>query len=58
MVPSWTVPIPQAMQQHRGSQSRKPDTPQREQTGLVPADAPVTGDGSDALAPSEGRTLT
>jgi hypothetical protein len=24
MEPSWTSPIPQAMQQHRGSQAQKP----------------------------------
>lgn len=24
MEPSWTSPIPQAMQQHRGSQTQKP----------------------------------
>ena len=25
MEPSWTSPIPQAMQQHRGSQEHKPE---------------------------------
>ncbi len=27
MQPSWSIPIPQAMQQHGGSQSRKPAPP-------------------------------
>jgi hypothetical protein len=30
MEPSWTFPIPQAMQQHRGSQRRKSEPPKRE----------------------------
>jgi hypothetical protein len=30
MEPSWTFPIPQAMQQHRGSQGRKSEPPKRE----------------------------
>jgi hypothetical protein len=30
MEPSWTFPIPLAMQQHRGSQGHKSEPPQRE----------------------------
>jgi len=32
MQPSWSIPIPQAMQQHGGSQSRKPAPPDPKQT--------------------------
>ena len=43
MEPSWTFPIPQAMQQHLGSQTRKPAPAQSNEATLVPADsvAPV-----------------
>ena len=30
MEPSWTFPIPQAMQQHRGSQGHKSEPPKRQ----------------------------
>ena len=30
MEPSWTFPIPQAMQQHRGSQGPKSEPPKRQ----------------------------
>jgi hypothetical protein len=30
MEPSWTFPIPQAMQQHRGSQGHKSEPPKRD----------------------------
>lgn len=39
MEPSWTFPIPQAMQQHRGSQTRKPASVQSNEAPLVPADS-------------------
>ena len=49
MEPSWSFPIPQAMQQHRGSQTRKP-APSNE-APLVPAvsasPAVVTAAGDD-----------
>jgi hypothetical protein len=57
MDPSWTFPILQAMQQHRGSQTRKPASAQSNEATLVPGDSvtPV------APAPSEatrgGREL-
>jgi hypothetical protein len=50
MDPSWTFPIPQAMQQHRGSQTRKPDIAQPNEATLVPADSvmPVVSAPSEA----------
>jgi len=39
MEPSWSFPIPQAMQQHRGSQSRKPAPAPSDEATLVPADS-------------------
>ena len=38
MEPSWSFPIAQAMQQHRGSQTRKPAPAQSNEATLVPAD--------------------
>jgi hypothetical protein len=46
MEPSWTFPIPQAMQQHRGSQGHKSEPPKRQDvvgqadTGLPAVSAP------------------
>jgi hypothetical protein len=37
MEPSWTFPIPQAMQQHRGSQLHKVAPPSGKETSIVPA---------------------
>jgi hypothetical protein len=42
MEPSWTFPIPQALQQHRGSQSHKPK----------PADPPDAAQPADATTPA------
>ena len=42
MQPSWTSPIPQAMQQHRGSQAHKPK----------PADASDAGEHASADKPA------
>jgi hypothetical protein len=39
MEPSWSFPIPQAMQQHRGSQTRKPAPAPSNEATLVPADS-------------------
>jgi hypothetical protein len=39
MEPSWSFPIPQGMQQHRGSQTRKPAPAQSDEATLVPADS-------------------
>jgi hypothetical protein len=37
MEPSWTFPIPQAMQQHRGSQLHKLPQPTARETANTPA---------------------
>ena len=39
MEPSWTFPIPQAMQQHRGSQVPRPAPAKPKETPIEPADA-------------------
>jgi hypothetical protein len=44
MEPSWTSPIPQAMQQHRGSQTHKPK----------PVDASDAVKRADAAIPAVG----
>jgi hypothetical protein len=57
MDPSWTFPIAQAMQQHRGSQTSKPAPAQSNEATLVPADSAPP----DVRAPGEaargGREL-
>ena len=57
MEPSWTFPISQAMQQHLGSQTRKPAPAQSNEATLVPADSvtPVVGPPDEATR--EGRKL-
>jgi hypothetical protein len=58
MEPSWSFPIPQAMQQHLGSQIRKPAPAPSNEATLVPADGapPVvaTASGEDGR---RGREL-
>jgi hypothetical protein len=50
MEPSWTFPIPQAMQRHLGSQTRKQTPAPVTEATLVPADGatPVVTPPSDA----------
>jgi hypothetical protein len=47
MEPSWTFPIPQAMQQHRGSQAHKPK----------PAEPPDVARPADVTTPAVGARL-
>jgi hypothetical protein len=39
MEPSWTFPIPQAMQQHSGSHEQKPPSAKIRETPVGPTDA-------------------
>ena len=58
MEPSWSFPIAQAMQQHRGSQTRKPAPAPSNEATLVPADrAPPAVVGAPGEAAREGREL-
>ena len=54
MEPSWTFPIPQAMQQHRGSQLHKIAPPTAKETAGAPAH-PVKPEAS-AHPGAAGRT--
>jgi hypothetical protein len=47
MEPSWTFPIPLAMQQHRGSQGHKSEPPKREE---------ARGQVDTALPDAEGQS--
>jgi hypothetical protein len=53
MEPSWTSPIPQAMQQHRGSQQHKPTPARPVETVRVPTNAvrPEGSGHSEVAAP-------
>ena len=57
MDPSWTFPIPQGMQQHRGSQTRKPAPAQPSEATLVPVDSAPPVVGAPGEAAREGREL-
>jgi len=51
------APIPQAMQQHRGSQTPKPAPAQSNQATLVPVDSVTPVVGAPSEAAPEGREL-
>jgi hypothetical protein len=57
MEPSWTFPIPQAMQQHRGSQLHKVAQPTAKETAGTPAHCvkPEAGARPGAAEPTESR---
>ena len=54
MEPSWTFPIPQAMQQHRGSQGPKSEPPQRQDArGQAPLPAAKVQSGEAVASDAE-----
>ena len=57
MDPSWTFPIAQAMQQHRGSQTSKPAPAQSNEATLVPADSVTPVATAPSEVPRRGREL-
>jgi hypothetical protein len=55
MQPSWTSPIPQAMQQHRGSQVQRTALTTRAEAGAHADTAPPPANVRDEAKPSESE---
>ena len=49
MQPDWSIPIPQAMQQHGGTPRKKP--PEPKETAATQADTAAAGEASDTREP-------